>query len=201
MGLVVVSLLVSLVLGAVLGGSVSRLATLPFRGWRLLIGAATAQLISSMTSGWAYAVSAAVSAALALGFLGRNRRLPGLALVAGGLLLNAGVIAANGAMPVSENAAAAAGIDLEAITAGADPRHELAGGGTWLPWLGDVLPVRLPIRPEVASPGDATVAVGLALLVVTGMRRAPVRYRPGLLAAGQRMPAGDRAAGVSSRGR
>lgn len=191
MGLVVVSLALSLAVGVALGGTLSRLAMLRFRGWPLLVGAVAvqvaAQLAGPFTSAAAYPVSSAISAALMLGFLGRNRGLPGVALVASGLLLNAGVIAANGAMPVSREAAAVAGIDRDSVrldseTAGANPRHEWASAGTRLPLLGDVLPVPLPIRPEVVSPGDAAVAAGLALLVVGGMRRAPVRYRPGLLA-------------------
>ena len=43
--------------------------------------------------------------------------------------------------------------------------------------LGDVVPVLLPLRPEVVSPGDVLVASGLAQLVVVGMRagRTPSR--------------------------
>jgi hypothetical protein len=56
----------------------------------------------------------------------------------------------------------------------------MSGAGTRLHLLGDVVAVPLPGRPEVASPGDVAVSLGLALMVVAGMRRAPVRYQPGL---------------------
>jgi hypothetical protein len=51
-----------------------------------------------------------------------------------------------------------------------DRRHELEGPRTRLRPLGDVIPVPLPLRPEVVSPGDVLVAAGLGQLVVLGMR-------------------------------
>jgi Family of unknown function (DUF5317) len=98
-----------------------------------------------------------------------NRRVPGLLVVAGGCLLNLAVIAANGAMPVSLAAArrAHAAIDLAALTR--DPRHVLLTGDTRLPFLGDVIGVPLPGRPEVVSPGDLLCGVGVAVLVVAAL--------------------------------
>lgn len=182
MGLVVVTLAVALCAGKLLGGNLTRLAGLPWRGWPLLAAAFLVELTGAVTSGWWYPASLALCAVLVLAFLVRNRAVPGVALVCLGLLLNAAVVAANGAMPVSRPAATSVGVDLRAVAAGADPRHEIAGAGTRLARLGDVLPVPWPGRGEVASPGDAVTALGLALLVVAGMRRAPVRYRPGLTA-------------------
>ena len=43
-------------------------------------------------------------------------------------------------------------------------------GGTTLRWLGDVIPVPLPVRPEVVSPGDVLIAAGLGEFVLLGMR-------------------------------
>lgn len=180
MGLIVVSLVAGVSVGWLLGGRLTRLAAVRFRGWRLLLAAAAAQLVGSVLTGRVYAAGLVVSAALASAFLARNRRLPGILLIAGGLLLNAVVVAANGAMPVSRPAAVSAGVDLSPILAGADPRHQVAEVDTRFAAFGDVLAVRLPFRPEVASPGDVAVALGLAVLVVAGMRRAPRPYRPGL---------------------
>ena len=56
-----------------------------------------------------------------------------------------------------------------AVPSRSDARHEIAGIGTRLRWLGDIVPVPLPVRPEVVSPGDVLVAAGLAELVVLGM--------------------------------
>lgn len=184
MGLIAATLVAAYAAGALLGGNLPRLAALRLRSWRLLAAAAAAQLVGALLGGPWYAVGLAFSAAAMVGFLTRNRRLPGVPLIAGGLLLNAVVVLANGAMPVSAAAGRTAGVDLSAVTGGSDPRHELSGPDTRLRWLGDVLPVPLPVRPEVASPGDAAVCGGLALFIVAGMRRAPVRYRPGLLGRG-----------------
>jgi hypothetical protein len=99
----------------------------------------------------------------------------GTGLVAVGLLANALVVGLNGAMPVSDAALGRAGVSTQDIVSGEDPRHELAGQGTRLRSVGDVIPVALPLRPEVVSPGDVLVAAGLAQLVVVGMRRRVAR--------------------------
>jgi hypothetical protein len=95
----------------------------------------------------------------------------GVPLITLGLVLNAAVVALNGAMPVSTDAAARARVSVAAIAAGNDSRHSLANSATTLSSLGDVIPVPLPWRPEVVSPGDALVAAGLGELVLLGMRR------------------------------
>jgi hypothetical protein len=104
-----------------------------------------------------------------LAFLARNRRARGTGLVAVGLLTNALVVAANGAMPVSPQAADRAGVGVLEVLTG-DRRHELEGPDTRLRALGDVVPVPLPWRPEVVSAGDVLVAAGLGQLVFLGMR-------------------------------
>jgi hypothetical protein len=170
-------------LGFVLGGSVSSLSTLPLRGRWLVLVAVGGQLAGGLLawgldSSAAYAVGLLASALAALGFCLRNLHVRGVPLVTLGLLLNATVVLANGAMPVSTIAAGRAGTPTASIAAGSDPRHVLAGDGTTLRSLGDVVPVPLPLRPEVASPGDVLVAAGLAELLCLGMRRRRVR-RPG----------------------
>jgi hypothetical protein len=78
-------------------------------------------------------------------------------------------------MPVSPEAAARAGLDvLDTL----DGRHELAASGTRLAPLGDVVPVPLPLRPEVVSPGDVLVAAGLGQLLVLGMTYGDGGRRP-----------------------
>ena len=66
---------------------------------------------------------------------------------------------------------------LDDVAAGLDSRHDVAGDSTRLPLLGDVVPVLLPLRPEVVSPGDVLVASGLAQLVVVGMLSGRPRAR------------------------
>jgi len=175
--LAVVVLVGALLVGRLSGGSLGALANLPVRRRWIVLAALLAQLggggaglLSTGAARPLYAAGLALSAVLVVGFLATNRRLPGVPLVAAGLLANALAVGLNGAMPVSLDAAARAGVATGPIAAGLDPRHTLAGPGTRLANLGDVVPVVLPLRPEVASPGDVAVVAGLALLVVTGMR-------------------------------
>ncbi len=175
MGLAAVVLVGALAVGRLSGGTLAGLATLRPRRPVLVLTAAAAQLLGAVlvmrgaTTG-GYLAGLVASGGLVALFLAANRHLPGAGLFSLGLLANAAVVAANGAMPVSLAAAARAGVDTRAIAAAADPRHTVAGRGTWARGLGDVVPVPLPLRPAVASPGDVLVAAGLAELVVVGMR-------------------------------
>lgn len=169
MSLLLTVLICALALGWLVGGGLDRLGDVPLVDRRLVVAALLAQLVGALVGGPAYALGLAASALLALAFLQRNRGVRGTGLIALGLLSNAVVVAANGAMPVSLHAALRADADITDVVSGADPRHEVAHGGTRLPWLGDVVPVRLPVRPEVVSPGDVLLVSGIAQLVVVGM--------------------------------
>lgn len=100
------------------------------------------------------------SQALVVAWIWRNRDRPGMPLIAIGLILNAVVIAANGAMPVSVDALRAAGLSQPESLAG---KHLLAGPGTRLTFLADIIPVR-PLR-TVISVGDIVLAAGIIPLV------------------------------------
>jgi hypothetical protein len=115
-------------------------------------------------------VAGAVLVAL---FLLGNIRVVGIPLVALGLFLNALVVVANLAMPVSVAAAQRAGIKATELHLADDPVHERLTDSTRLPGLADIIPFPLPVRPQVVSPGDLVVAAGVGLLVVTGGRPAP----------------------------
>lgn len=172
MGLAVIAMVGGLVVGLVRGGSLTRLGSLRLRARRLVALAVLVQLVAALlarTSPVAYASALALSGLAMIVFLAANRRVEGVALVAAGLLLNAVVVTSNGAMPVSLDAAARAGIATGPIAGGEDPRHELVTARTHLPDLGDVVPLPLPLRPEVLSPGDLLLAAGLGLLVAQGM--------------------------------
>ncbi len=178
MSLVLVVLLCAVLVGRVCGGSVDRLGALDLRRRRLVVAALAVQALGAVVGGPLHAVGLAGSAALVTAFLVVNRGVRGTGLVALGLGANALVVALNGAMPVSATAAARAEVALADVAAGLDSRHEVADGATRLPLLGDVVPVLLPLRPEVVSPGDVLVASGLGQLVVVGMlggrQRVPV---------------------------
>jgi hypothetical protein len=116
-----------------------------------------------------------VSYALLLDALWCNRRLPGAWLLAAGTVLNAAVIAANGArMPVLPAAMVAIGRgrDIAYLAGHGDYMHALMGPGTRLAWLGDrfVLPL---LHTTVFSLGDALIVAGLFVLIQGVMRVRP----------------------------
>jgi hypothetical protein len=172
--LVTVVLVLAALIGLAAGGRPAALTRVPLTGWRLLTGATVCQLAGSViarTAGWsaAYEVGSVAAVVLLTGFLVSNTRLPGMPLIAAGLLLNLVAVLANGAMPVSRWAAGRAGVDLTDIAAGLDARHVVASSGTTLRPLTDVVPAPMPWFPEVVSPGDVLVAAGLGLLLVTAL--------------------------------
>ncbi|MBC7372787.1 MAG: DUF5317 domain-containing protein [Frankiales bacterium] len=169
MSLVLAVLAVALLLGWFGGGSLARLGGVTLRRRRLVLAALLVQVAGSVVGGPFYPVSLVASAVLVVSFLALNRGLRGTGLVALGLLANAVVVGANGAMPVSLDASARAGVSTQALLTGADLRHETSDRRTRLPWLADVVAVPLPLRAEIVSPGDVLVAAGLAQLVVVGM--------------------------------
>jgi hypothetical protein len=176
--LAVVALVGAVAVGYALGGAWSRLTSLHLRWRRFVVAAVVAQLGGALVGvlGYgdprrAYVVGLATSALCAAAFCARNLRVAGVPLVTLGLVSNAIVVAANGAMPVSLAAANRADVPIIDIATGHDSRHEIAGPGTTLRFLGDVIPVPLPVRSEIVSPGDVVVAAGLAELVVMGMLR------------------------------
>ncbi|MCY7364394.1 MAG: DUF5317 domain-containing protein [Frankiaceae bacterium] len=177
MSLVVIVMVVALAVGWLRGGSLDRLGSHPLRARALVVLALLVQLVGTLVGGPLHPVGLAVSAALVVAFLARNRGLRGTGLVALGLLANALVVGLNGAMPVRLEAAARAGTGVQALVLG-DTRHELEGPATRLRLLGDVIPVPLPVRPEVVSVGDVLVAAGLGQLVALGMVHGPGTPRP-----------------------
>jgi hypothetical protein len=149
------------------GGSLKALAETQFTWLWLLFAGLAVQLTAQIWSpdwldGAAGGAVIVVSNLLVVGFLVANRRLPGVLLIGAGLALNVIVIAANGAMPVSAEAARQAGVEPPGPGVG-DVEHELLDDDTRVPWLGDVL--SLPGIPGVFSVGDVVLALGVGQLV------------------------------------
>jgi hypothetical protein len=173
MGLVLLTVGLAAGAGRLAGGRLRALDRLPYRGLGLLgwavgtLAAGVALAATGLPARAAEGVALAGAAGLVAAFCLRSRAVPGLGLVGAGLLLNAAVVLGNGGMPVSAYAAVRAGVDP--VEASADARHLPAAAGTALPWLGDVIPVPLPVRPEVVSAGDLLGAAGLGQLVLTAM--------------------------------
>lgn len=175
----------SLAVALVTGGA--RLGTVRLRAVRLLVAAAVVQLGTAVLapgSGavrWAALAFTAVMVGL---FVLGNRQVPGTPLVGAGLLLNVAVVAANGAMPVSVEAAARAGIPRAQAVGGGGALREQLTSSTRLGWLADVFPVATPWWPQVVSLGDLLVAAGVGLLLISARGpQTPTRAkRPTVLA-------------------
>lgn len=156
------------------GGSLDALAGTQLRWSSLLFGALAVQMVVDLTDPvWlgedaGLLLMLATNAAVAA-FLVGNRKLPGMTLAALGLLLNAVVIAANGAMPVSEWAAEIAGLSDQLRDPGV--KHEALDGRTTLPFLADIIPI--PGLRKIVSVGDVVLAAGIGLLVY---RRTSAEY-------------------------
>jgi hypothetical protein len=151
------------------GGAFTRLADNALTGLQWLGAAASCQLAGPFVSGVIYPICMVASAACMGVFLLLNLLRPGVALLALGFGSNALVVALNGAMPVSLSTLVRAGLDASRAQVAADPRHEVLGAHTLLPWLGDVVPVAMPPLGQAVSPGDVLIAAGAALLLYAGM--------------------------------
>jgi hypothetical protein len=146
------------------GGRLRRAAEAPLH-WRslLFLGVAIQLSVDALaareilgdatTLGWLLLL---LSQVLVIGFLVANRYLPGVFLVALGLLLNAVVMAANGAMPVDPAAIQALGLGDVEVPLG---KHTLMDEHTRMPWLADILP--LPPLRTIISIGDVVLAAGV----------------------------------------
>jgi hypothetical protein len=147
------------------------------RGHRLrsagLLGVAAVVLIAAPTASGsidhAYPLAMMLGAALTGAFALRNRCVPGVPLVAIGVLLNALVVLGNNTMPIEARAAARAGVTT--APSPSDHRHEPADGGTRLRLLDGRVAVPIPLHREVDSLGDVAVAAGAGLCVFTALRR------------------------------
>jgi len=177
-GLLICVTVGALAVGWITRGSLDGLSRVQLRGWLLVFGAATAIAIGSVLStvggnigSFARVAGPLIAAACLLALLFRNRSVEGVPLLAAGLVLNAVVIAVNGAMPVSLYAASRAGFSGASLFQVDDATHEVADSSTHLRALGDVVPVPLPVHPETVSVGDLLIVSGVGLLIVTGMHR------------------------------
>lgn len=163
------------------GGRLTHIANAPSSSpWLLFCGlglqvavdlaAGRGWLADASPSGWSLLL---LSQLLVVAWLVRNRHLPGVLLVAAGLLLNAVVMAANGAMPVDPGAMRALGLGELEVPPG---KHTLLTPDTHLPWLADILP--LPPLRSIISVGDVVLAIGLLPMTHALLTAQPVVETP-----------------------
>jgi len=171
----------ALLLSLLMGGRLERLAQVHFRGSSLILFALGIQVVifSSLWQRWVGASPwSQVLYVLSLFLLGvaswLNRRVPGVVLLASGLLLNAAVILANGGhMPTSFQALRSAGIvepgaTFESLRV---TNSSLIDETTPLWFLGDIfaVPKALPLA-NVFSVGDVLIGLGAAWFLLANMR-------------------------------
>lgn len=171
---------VAIVVSLLRGGRFSRIALADLRwsgllfvglGLQIALDLGAARGLLEGTAGYVVLLASQV---LVLVWVVANWWRPGMALIALGLLCNAIVIGANGAMPVSQEAIAALDIGDVEVPPG---KHVLADENTRLVWLGDVHPVP-PIR-TIISIGDVLLAAGLVPLTHHLMTYRPPHERRG----------------------
>lgn len=164
MPFVLTALLLAVAVSYLRGGRLSRIADAPLqRTWLLFTGVALQAVVElgagrgllgdASTSGYLLLLA---SQLVVLVWVASNWQLPGMLLVGTGLLLNAVVIGANGAMPVDPAAIRALGVDPDTLAPG---KHTLMTARTRLPWLADIWP--LPPLRSIISVGDVVLAAGL----------------------------------------
>ena len=205
MAIVLLILALAVLAGLLSGGSIRYLERFRVHWWALAPIALVLQSVpvpagTAQRTGLA-AASLVSSYALLLAVIAVNRRVPGAALMAAGLMMNLAVVSLNGGMPVSRDAVLAAGADgVILIEDGA--RHHLMTDADILQPLADVVPVPSPFG-VVLSVGDVLLYGGLAwwCFVVTRGRfrenlRPPARrflmYRGKHAPASYRLPARTR---------
>ncbi len=183
----VVVLFVAMTVAVLRGGRLTNLADIRLRWWLLLPIGFLIQWATLLLPDRSWAPTVGVSMILAsyvllIGMVFANRDRKGMWLAGVGILLNFTVILVNGGMPVMREAAVVAGgfggeIDLGGAF---NYKHVVLDQTTRLPFLGDVIPVRIAGQGQVISLGDVFLAVGLGRFLEAELRR-PVRwFKPGV---------------------
>ncbi len=181
--LYVVALVLGLLTGLTNGGSLYALGFLRLRlGWLILPSLILQLLIFTPLRPpmpeYALPMLHLISLAIALVVALVNLSLPGMQLLALGLLLNLAVIAANGGfMPAS--------VDGYLYLGNGDLASALQQHGTInnvtaltpeskLPFLADIIPLPFPLpRPTLYSLGDMVIFLGLFTLAMEGTKARP----------------------------
>jgi hypothetical protein len=174
--LLLYSIVAGLIIGRILGGRVRNLEHVHFVWWQLALAGLFVQLVLfagpvEERIGSEGALIYVLSTLAVLVALLRNLRLPGLAIIAIGAILNLVPVLANGgAMP----SAPEAWLQLTGVAALPVTHFSnvvLIGPGTLFPFLGDVFvfPRPLPMA-NVFSIGDTVIAVGAVVFLARAMR-------------------------------
>lgn len=185
------TIVAALIVGALAGGGLPRLADLKLRWTMLLVAALGLRLAAGLTRetgfgadipvGWAYIAVYG----LILAWLWGNWRVPGLQIASVGIGANMAAVLINaGQMPIWSAAYYAAGFTDATIAN--DPFHFLLQADTVAAFVasgglfGDVIPLPIPIIRDVVSIGDVLLALGIFWAIVYSMTRADAPTRSSL---------------------
>jgi Family of unknown function (DUF5317) len=167
MTIMVATAVLGCVAGVLVGGHVRNIAHLRIRRWWLLLLALAIQATLSLMPLAVRVPLVVVGSASLLAWCASNLRVarvvPGMVLLALGILLNTIVIAWNGGMPVSRSALVEAGYPRNFnVTRGHLDKH-VAPVHAHLAFLGDFIPI--PGLRNILSVGDVVMLVGIFLVV------------------------------------
>lgn len=182
------TILLALIVGALAGGGIPRLADLKLRWTVLLIVALALRLaagfsreldvVQDIPVGWLYIAAYGLISA----WLWGNWRVPGLQIAAVGIGANMlAVLINDGQMPIWAAAFRAAGFSPADIAN--DPFHFQLTAGSIAEFVasgglfGDVIPLPIPVIRDVISIGDVLLALGIFWAIVYSMTRAEAPTR------------------------
>lgn len=175
-GAVVLGILV----GLVLGGSIGALGRLRFLWWPLAFVGLLLQLspvpsMEGQVDHWLAVALLVLSYVVLLVLVAVNLRVPGVPLIAVGFALNLLVIAVNGGMPVSGGALRQAYgprylETRQDLLEHGGAKHHLERPDDVLMPLADVIPIGPPVR-QVFSIGDLVFMAGVAWVLAAATKR------------------------------
>ena len=170
-------LFLSMAIAILRGGRLSNLGDIHLRLWWLLPLGFGLQIAARYAPSSGLGVTLILLSYLPLIILVLlNKERPGLWLAGFGVLMNFSVIALNGGMPVLAEAA-----EVASGFASGDPviaesyKHVVLNRDSLLPFLADVIPIRVLNIGQVLSLGDVFLAFGLGRFIEFELRR-PVRW-------------------------
>ena len=181
--LLLYSIGIGLVVGRLLGGRVRNLEQVRFRWWQLALAGLLVQLVLfadpvQTRIGSAGPAVYVVSTLAVLAALLRNLRYPGLAVLAVGAVLNLVPILTNGGYMPSSPEVWRELTGVAAVPVAYYSNVALIGPDTAFAFLGDIFafPRQLPMATAF-SLGDAVIAVGAVVFLVSAMRTRPPSAR------------------------
>ncbi len=170
-------LFLSMAIAILRGGRLSNLGDIHLRLWWLLPLGFALQIAARYAPSSGLGVTLILLSYLPLIILVLlNKERPGLWLAGFGVLMNFSVIALNGGMPVlAEAAEVASGFAPGDPVIAESYKHVVLNRDSLMPFLADVIPIRVLNIGQVLSLGDVFLAFGLGRFIEFELRR-PVRW-------------------------